>query len=89
MISWQPRLKGLFLRDVVNITRCNGLNGSLLDAGNFVKTIIERYSLQVGSPDEVAFQMKWITIDDLKNTVVKFSKNKYGDYLLNLARGSK
>jgi glucose-1-phosphate thymidylyltransferase len=63
-----------------------GTHGSLLDAGNFVKTITERQGLQVGSPDEVAYQMQWITIEDLKKTAVKFGKNKYGDYLLSLAR---
>jgi glucose-1-phosphate thymidylyltransferase len=31
-----------------------GTHGSLLDAGNFVRTITERQGLQVGSPDEVA-----------------------------------
>ena len=66
-----------------------GTHGSLLDAGNFVRTITERQGLQVGSPDEVAYQMQWITIDDIKKTAVKFGKNKYGDYLLSLARRSK
>ena len=63
-----------------------GTHSSLLDAGNFVRTITERQGLQVGSPDEVAYKLKWITIEDLKKTAVKFGKNKYGDYLLNLAR---
>lgn len=66
-----------------------GTHGSLLDAGNFVRTITERQGLQVGSPDEVAYEMQWITIEDLKKTAVKFGKNKYGDYLLSLARRSK
>lgn len=66
-----------------------GTHGSLLDAGNFVRTITERQGLQVGSPDEVAYQLKWITIEDLKKTAVKFGKNKYGDYLISLTRRSK
>ena len=63
-----------------------GTHGSLLDAGNFVRTITERQGLQVGSPDEVAYQLGWITVDNLKKTAVKFGKNKYGDYLLSLAK---
>jgi len=65
-----------------------GTHGSLLDAGNFVRTITERQGLQVGSPDEVAYQMQWITVEDLKNTAVKCGKNKYGDYLLSLTNRS-
>ena len=66
-----------------------GTHGSLLDAGNFVRTITERQGLQVGSPDEVAYQLGWITIDDLNNIAVKFGKNKYGDYLSSLGKRSK
>jgi glucose-1-phosphate thymidylyltransferase len=36
-----------------------GTHASLLDASNFVRTLTERQGLQVGSPDEVAYQ--WIT----------------------------
>ena len=66
-----------------------GTHSSLLDAGNFVRTITERQGLQVGAPDEVAYQVGWITIEGLKRTAVKFGKNKYGDYLMNLAKRSK
>ena len=66
-----------------------GTHGSLLDAGNFVRTLTERQGLQVGSPDEVAYQMQWITIESLKKTAVRFGKNKYGEYLLSLAKMSK
>jgi len=37
-----------------------GTHASLLDASNFVRTLTERQGLQVGSPDEVAYHMKWI-----------------------------
>ena len=43
-----------------------GTHGSLLDAGNFVRTITERQGLQVGSPDEVAFKLKWIDEEQIK-----------------------
>ena len=66
-----------------------GTHSSLLDAGNFVRTITERQGLQVGSPDEVAYQLGWIIIKDLKKTAAKFGKNKYGEYLLSLAKRSK
>ena len=58
-----------------------GTHGSLLDAGNFVRTITERQGLQVGSPDEVAYQLEWISGDQLKNILRPLKKSKYGEYL--------
>ena len=64
-----------------------GTHSSLLDAGNFVRTLTERQGLQVGSPDEVAYQLKWIDKAELKNTTEKFGNSKYGEYLRILLRG--
>ena len=65
-----------------------GTHGSLLDAANFVKTITERQGLQVGSPDEVAFKLEWISSEQLHDTAEKFGKNQYGDYLMSLTTRS-
>ena len=58
-----------------------GAHASLLDASNFVRTLTERQGLQVGSPDEVAYQMKWISNEQLQKRAQVFGKNKYGQYL--------
>jgi glucose-1-phosphate thymidylyltransferase len=58
-----------------------GTHASLLDAGNFVKTLQKRQGLQIGSPDIIAFENGWITKSELTTLSVKFSKNAYGDYL--------
>jgi len=58
-----------------------GTHASLLDASNFVRTLTERQGLQVGSPDEVAYQSKWITKEQIAVTSEKFGKNAYGHYL--------
>ena len=58
-----------------------GTHGSLLDAGNFVRTLTERQGLQVGSPDEIAFRAGWIDADALRARAKAFSKNGYGAYL--------
>jgi glucose-1-phosphate thymidylyltransferase len=63
-----------------------GTHGSLLDAGNFVRTLTERQGLQVGSPDEVAYRLGWVSSGQLQDTADKFGKNKYGEYLLNLVK---
>ena len=61
-----------------------GTHASLLDASNFVRTLTERQGLQVGSPDEVAYQLKWISKDQLLERAQVFTKNNYGQYLINL-----
>ncbi len=58
-----------------------GTHASLLDAGNFVRTLEERQGLQVGCPDEIAFRRGWIGRDDLARRAGLFSKNSYGQYL--------
>ena len=58
-----------------------GTHNSLIEASNFVRTLTERQGLQVGSPDEVAYQMDWITNKQLAERVKLFEKNEYGQYL--------
>ena len=61
-----------------------GTHASLLDASNFVRTLTERQGLQIGSPDEIAYQLKWITKKQLLERARVFEKNKYGQYLQSL-----
>jgi glucose-1-phosphate thymidylyltransferase len=37
-----------------------GTHESMMDAANFIKIIEERQGIQVGSPDEIAFESGWI-----------------------------
>ncbi|MEM1003742.1 MAG: glucose-1-phosphate thymidylyltransferase RfbA [Pseudomonadota bacterium] len=61
-----------------------GTHASLLDAGNFVRTLEERQGLQAGCPEEVAFQQGWISRDELATQAERFAKNGYGVYLAGL-----
>ncbi len=61
-----------------------GTHGSLLDAGNFVRTLENRQGLQVGCPDEIAYRAGWITRDALAARAAVFHKNDYGRYLLGI-----
>ncbi|MDE3121815.1 MAG: glucose-1-phosphate thymidylyltransferase RfbA [Paracoccaceae bacterium] len=63
-----------------------GTHASLLDAGNFVRTLEQRQGLQVGSPDEIAFAAGWIDKEGLRRQAKVFSKTDYGRYLERLAR---
>ena len=58
-----------------------GTHASLLDAGNFVRTLTERQGIQVGSPDEIAYEFKWINKEGIMRRAEKFEKNHYGLYL--------
>jgi len=58
-----------------------GTHGSLLDAGNFVRTLEKRQGTQIGCPEEIAYENEWITLDEVKKLAKKFSKNAYGAYL--------
>ena len=61
-----------------------GTHASLLDAGNFVRTLEARQGLQSGSPDEIAFGRGWIDRAALERRAAMFGKNEYGAYLARL-----
>ena len=52
-----------------------GTYASLLDASNFVRTLTERQGLQVGSPDEVAYKVKWIKQEQFLERARIFDNN--------------
>lgn len=59
-----------------------GTHASLLDAGNFVRTLSERQGQQIGSPDEIAYLQGWISRADLTERAKLFLKNQYGQHLM-------
>jgi len=61
-----------------------GTHASLLDAGNFVRTLQERQGMQTGSPEEIAHAAGWIDDDHLSTEANRFGKNAYGGYLKTL-----
>lgn len=61
-----------------------GTHASLLDAGNFVRTLIDRQSLQIGCLEEIAFQKGWISSQQLYKQARLMESSGYGEYLLNL-----
>ncbi|MCF6431208.1 MULTISPECIES: glucose-1-phosphate thymidylyltransferase RfbA [unclassified Leisingera] len=63
-----------------------GTHGSLLDAGNFVRTLQERQGLQTGCLEEIAYSQGWIDAAQLKARAAKFAKNAYGAYLEGLLK---
>lgn len=62
-----------------------GTHASLLDAGNFVRTLQSRQGQQAGCPEEIAYAKGWIDRDALLERARLFGKNAYGQYLRDLA----
>ena len=64
-----------------------GTTDSLLEAGNFVRTIQHQQGVEISSPEEVAYINGWITADDLAAAAKTYGKSAYGAYLQAVVRG--
>ena len=65
-----------------------GTHDSLLDAGDFVRSIQHRQGLQIACLEEIAFQKNFISLDQLRALVPKYEKTAYGQYLQRLVEDS-
>lgn len=63
-----------------------GTFNSLMQAGQFVQVIEDRQGLKIGSIEEVAWRMKYINDDQLRQLAEPLTKSGYGNYLLGLLK---
>ena len=63
-----------------------GTFASLMQAGQFVQVIEERQGLKIGCIEEVAYRMKFIDAEQLREIALPLQKSGYGTYLLNLLK---
>lgn len=63
-----------------------GTHESLMQAGQFIQVIEERQGVKIGCIEEVAWQMGYITDEQLEMLGQRYAKSGYGDYLLDLLR---
>lgn len=66
-----------------------GTHKSLMQAGQFIETIEDRQGLKIGCIEEVAWDMGFITDEQLEQLGHKYIKSGYGQYLLDLLRDGK
>ncbi|QSE98415.1 glucose-1-phosphate thymidylyltransferase RfbA [Fulvivirga lutea] len=66
-----------------------GTHHSLLQASNFVESIEERQGLKIACIEEIAFNMGYITRDQLLKLAEPLLKNNYGQYLMAVSKGLK
>lgn len=63
-----------------------GTYESLLEAAQFVETIEKRQGYKVACLEEIAYNNKWLTREDLFIRAELMAKNSYGEYLLSLLK---
>ena len=61
-----------------------GTVDDLNEASSFVRTIESRQGLRIGSPEEAAWRMGWLSDDELAARAEPLIKSGYGTYLLSL-----
>jgi len=62
-----------------------GTHESLLEAGQFIQTIENRQSLKVACIEEIAYEMGYISKEELLELAEPLKKNQYGQYLIKRA----
>jgi len=65
-----------------------GTHDALLAASNFVAVVEERQGLKIGSPEEAAHRMRYITDDGLRSLAKSLGKSTYAEYLMSLLADS-
>ena len=62
-----------------------GTERALLEASNFISAIEDRQGLRIGSIEEIAWQMGWITQSQLARLGEAIAGSEYGRYLINIS----
>ena len=64
-----------------------GTVDALLDAANFIKTVERLQGIKIPAPEEIAYNMRWISKRALLESAEKYGKSSYGQHLLSVAEG--
>jgi len=62
-----------------------GTHDSLHDAASFVRTIEQRQSMKIACPEEIGFELGYLTADELNAAGQALKKTEYGQYLIRRA----
>ncbi|AEI35773.1 glucose-1-phosphate thymidylyltransferase RfbA [Francisella salina] len=63
-----------------------GTHESMLAASNFIQTIEDRQGLKVACLEEIAYEMRYISKEQLLKLAQPLKKNQYGQYLIKRAK---
>jgi glucose-1-phosphate thymidylyltransferase len=62
-----------------------GTHESLLQAAGFIQTVQERQGMMISCPEEIAYRMGYITVEQLLSLARAMNNTHYGQYLTRLA----
>jgi len=65
-----------------------GTPDSLVEASEFVRALEKRQGFRIACPEEIAYNLGWITREELVQLGKQLAKSSYGQYLLRIAGGS-
>ncbi len=65
-----------------------GSDNSLLEASNFVQILEHRQGLRIACPEEIAFRLGYISLDQFGLLARRCAKSGYGEYLLSIHRAA-
>ena len=63
-----------------------GTHESLLQAAMFIEAIQQRQGMMISCPEEIAYYMRYISKEQLRELGKALAGNSYGEYVLSLAR---
>lgn len=66
-----------------------GTQDSLLEASQFVQIIQKRQGIKISCPEEIAYRMNYISLDELESLGIELGKSEYGQYLTNVVQQEK
>ena len=58
-----------------------GTHESLMEAGEFIRTLQKRQSLQIACLEEIAWENKWLTVEQVLALAEPLMKTHYGEYI--------
>lgn len=61
-----------------------GTHDSMLDAANFIRTVVTRQGLQIACLQEIAYENGWMTADEIRESCSDMLKTEYGQYLMRM-----
>jgi len=64
-----------------------GTVDNLMEASNFIRTIEQLQGIQISALEEIAYNNRWISKEQLLESVEKYGKSPYGQHLKRVADG--
>lgn len=63
-----------------------GTHASLMQAGQYIKTIEDNQGIKIACLEEIAYKMGYLTKDEIRQNISRYKNNDYYTYILNLLK---